>query len=185
MENQDRARYEWLALRCQAGDPGAFEDLVVVMERPLLYYATSLTGNKDDGLDVLQDVWIRVLRRIGELREPAALRAWLYRITHGVAVDRIRRSRTRERAEEDQYAEFDESEEPSFAEEDAAAIHAALGEIGLKHREVLVLHFLQDLSMADIGQIVGCSEGTVRSRIFYGKKAMKEILERGGYGKAK
>jgi RNA polymerase sigma-70 factor (ECF subfamily) len=183
MDAEERARYEWLALRCQAGDPGAFEDLVAVMERPLLYYASSLTGNQDDGLDVLQDVWMRVFRRIGELREPAALRAWLYRLTHGVAVDRIRRNRSRERTEEEHYADFNEAEEPSFAEEDAAAIHEALGEIGLKHREVLVLHFLQDLSMADIAQIVDCSEGTVRSRIFYGKKAMKEILKRGGYGK--
>jgi len=183
MENEDRALYEWLALRCQAGDPGAFEDLVAVMERPLLYYATSLTGSQDDGLDVLQDVWIRAFRRFGELREPAALRAWLYRMTHGVAVDRIRRNRSRERVEEEQYAGFGEADEPSFAEEDAAAIHAALNEIGLKHREVLVLYFLQDLSMADIAQIVGCSEGTVRSRIFYGKKAMKDILKRGGYGK--
>jgi RNA polymerase sigma-70 factor (ECF subfamily) len=183
MENQDRARYEWLALRCQAGDPGAFEDLVAVMERPLLYYAASLTGSQDDGLDVLQDVWIRVFRRIGELREPSALRAWLYRLTHGIAVDRIRRNRSRERVEEEKCADLNEAEEPSFAEEDAAAIHAALGEIGLKHREVLVLHFLEDLSMADIAQIVGCSEGTVRSRVFYGKKAMKEILTRGGYGK--
>ena len=48
---------------------------MAVMERPLLYYATSLTGNPDDGLDVLQDVWIGAFRRIGELREPAALRA--------------------------------------------------------------------------------------------------------------
>jgi RNA polymerase sigma-70 factor (ECF subfamily) len=104
------------------------------MERPLLYYATSLTGNPDDGLDVLQDVWMRVLRRIGELREPAALRAWLYRMTHGIAVDRIRRSRSRERVEKEQYAEFDEAEEPSFAEEDAAAIHEALGELGLKQQ---------------------------------------------------
>jgi RNA polymerase sigma factor (sigma-70 family) len=185
MESADRTRYEWLALRCQAGDPGAFDDLVAVMERPLLYYATSLTGSQDEGLDVLQDVWIRAFRRIGELREPAALRAWLYRITHGIAIDRMRRTIAREKAEEEHYAEFDEAEEPSFAQDDGAAIHAALSEIGLKQREVLVLHFLQDLSMADIGKIVGCSEGTVRSRIFYGKKAMKEILKRGGYGKGK
>jgi RNA polymerase sigma-70 factor (ECF subfamily) len=130
-------------------------------------------------------VWIKVLRRIGELREPAALRAWLYRITHSLAIDRVRRKISREQAEEAELAEFSEAEEPQFAAEDAAAIHEALGEIGLKHREVMVLHFLQDLSMADIGKIVGCSEGTVRSRIFYGKKAMKEILERGGYGKDK
>jgi RNA polymerase sigma-70 factor (ECF subfamily) len=124
-----------------------------------------------------------VIRRIGELRDPGALRAWLYRITHGVAVDRMRRTISREKAEQIQVEDFQEAEEPSFAGEDAAAIHHALNEIGLHHREVLVLHFLDDLSMADIAKIVGCSEGTVRSRIFYGKKAMKEILRRGGYGK--
>jgi RNA polymerase sigma-70 factor (ECF subfamily) len=58
MDSENRTRYEWIALRCQSGEPGAFEDLVAVMERPLLYYATSLTGNKDSGLDVLQEVWI-------------------------------------------------------------------------------------------------------------------------------
>jgi RNA polymerase sigma-70 factor, ECF subfamily len=47
---------------------------------------------------------------------------------------------------------------------------------------VLVLHFLEDLSMAEIAQIVGCGEGTVRSRIFYAKRAVREILNRGGYG---
>ncbi|HWF65801.1 MAG TPA: hypothetical protein VN670_00765 [Acidobacteriaceae bacterium] len=51
MENEDRARYEWIALRCQSGEAGAFEDLIAVMERPLLYYATSLTGSQDSGLD--------------------------------------------------------------------------------------------------------------------------------------
>jgi RNA polymerase sigma-70 factor, ECF subfamily len=182
MVNDDRARYEWLALRCQAGDAGAFEDLIAVMERPLLYYAISLTGSKDDGLDVLQETWIKALRGIRKLKDPSALRAWLYRILHGVAVDRTRRNVVRERAEQAQMEEFSEAEEPSFANEDAAAIDAALGEIGAKHREVLVLHFLEDLSMAEIAQIVGCGEGTVRSRIFYAKRAVREILNRGGYG---
>ena len=57
-EDKDRALYEWIALRCQSGEAGGFEDLVAAMERPLLYYATSLTGNPDSGLDVLQEVWI-------------------------------------------------------------------------------------------------------------------------------
>jgi len=50
---------KWLALRCQSSDAGAFEDLIAVMERPLLYYATSLIGNPDFALDVLQEVWIK------------------------------------------------------------------------------------------------------------------------------
>jgi RNA polymerase sigma-70 factor (ECF subfamily) len=185
MDNHDRALYEWIALRCQSGEAGAFEDLIAAMERPLLYYATSLTGSSDSGLDVLQEVWLRVFRGISKLKDPGALRSWLYSITHGVAVDRIRRNRSREKAEEVELEDFQEAEEPSFAAEDAAAIHEALGEIGLRHREVLVLHFLEDLSIAEIARVVGCSEGTVKSRMHYAKRAMKEILSGGDYGKGK
>lgn len=185
MDGENRTRYEWLALRCQSGEQGAFEDLVAVMERPLLYYATSLTGNADSGLDVLQDVWIKAFRNIRKLKDPGSLRSWLYAITHGIAVDRIRRNTSRERAEQIELGDFQEAEEPSFAEADAAALHQALSEIGLKHREVLVLHFLEDLSIAEIAGVVGCSEGTVKSRIHYAKRAVKEILSGGEYGTGK
>jgi RNA polymerase sigma-70 factor (ECF subfamily) len=171
-----------MALRCQSGDRGAFEDLVAVMERPLLYYAIKLTGNAEAALDVLQDVWIKAFRGIRRLKDPGSLRPWLYRVTHGIAIDRIRRNASRERAEELHIVPFEESLEPTFSEEDSAALHAALDEIGLKHREVLVLHFLEDFTVAEIAAIVGCSEGTVKSRIHYAKRAVKEILLRGGYG---
>ncbi|MGA3372812.1 MAG: RNA polymerase sigma factor [Terracidiphilus sp.] len=185
MDSENRTRYEWMALRCQSGEPGSFEDLIAVMERPLLYYATSLTGNADSALDVLQEVWIRTFREIRKLKDPGSLRSWLYSVTHGIAVDRIRKNSSREQAEKVQFEEFQEAEEPSFAEEDAAAIHQALSEIGLKHREVLVLHFLEDLSVAEIAKVVECSEGTVKSRIHYAKRAMKKILSGGSYGKTK
>jgi len=185
MENESRTQYAWMALRCQAGEPGAFEDLIAVMERPLLYYAMTLTGNADSALDVLQEVWIKSFRSIRKLRDPGSLRSWLYSITHGIAVDRIRKNYSREQAEAVHLEDFEEAEEPSFANEDAAAIHQALSEIGLKHREVLVLHFLEDLSIAEIAEVVGCSEGTVKSRMHYAKRAMKGILSGGIYGKAK
>jgi RNA polymerase sigma-70 factor (ECF subfamily) len=182
---ETRAHYEWIALRCQAGEPDAFEDLIAVMERPLLYYATSLTGNVDSALDVLQEVWIKALRGIRKLKDPGSLRSWLYTITHGVAVDRIRRNASQERAEQIELEIVEEAEEPSFAEDDAAAIHQALSQIGIRHREVLVLHFLEDLSIAEIAAVVGCSEGTVKSRMHYAKSAMKKILTGGEYGNGK
>lgn len=185
MDSENRTRYEWIALRCQSGEPGGFEDLIAVMERPLLYYATSLIGDLDGGLDVLQDVWIRAFRGIRGLKEPGSLRSWLYTITHGIAVDRIRRNISREQAEKVQLDDSQEAPEPSFAEEDCDAIHQALKEIGFKHREVLVLHFLEDLSMAEIAKVVGCSEGTVKSRIYYAKKAIKQVLIGGRYGRKK
>jgi len=149
------------------------------MERPLLYYATSLTGNADSALDVLQDAWLRVFRSIGKLKDTSALRPWVYSIVHGIAVDRIRRNASREQAEAAHLEDFQEAAEPSFANEDAAAIHEALSRIGARHREVLVLHFLDDLSIAEIAAVVGCSEGTVKSRLHYAKRAMKEILKGG------
>jgi len=183
-ECNDRVSFEWLTLRCQTGDPDAYADLIAVMEKPLLYYATSLTGNQDAGLDVLQEVWIRVIRSIRKLKDPGSLKPWLYAMTHGVAVDRIRRDYRRDRAEQAQLNNAVNIEEPSFSEDDAAAIHGALRRLGVKHREVLVLHFLQDLSILEIAKVVGCSEGTVKSRIHFAKQQMKQILEGVNYGKA-
>lgn len=175
---------EWLVLRCQTGDPEAFADLIAVMERPLLYYATSLTGNQDAALDVLQDVWLRVVRGIRRLKDPGSLKPWLYAITHGVAVDRIRRDYRRDKAEQAQLDDTFNIDEPSFGEEDATAIRDALSRLGVKHREVLVLHFLQDLSILEMAKVVGCSEGTVKSRIHYAKRQMKQILEGVKHGTA-
>lgn len=184
-DRPSRTQDEWIALRCQTGEQAAFEDLVALMERPLLYYATKLTGNAETALDVLQDVWMVVFRRIQGLKEPGSLRPWLYRITHGLAVDHIRQHISRERSEEVHVAGIPESADLSFTEDDAAAIHEGLNDLGPKHREVLVLYFLEDFSLAEVALVVGCSEGTVKSRIHYAKRAMKEILVGGGYGTSK
>jgi RNA polymerase sigma-70 factor, ECF subfamily len=183
-EVDDQVQFEWLALRCQSGDPEAFEDLIAVMERPLLYYAMSLTGNQDAALDVLQDVWLKVVRGIRKLKDPGSLKPWLYAITHGVTVDRIRRDYKRDKAEQAQLDDVFNMEEPSFDQEDATAIRDALNGVSVKHREVLVLHFLQDLSILEIANVVGCSEGTVKSRIHYAKRQLKQILEGVKHGTA-
>ena len=183
-ECTDRIQFEWLALRCQTGDPAAFADLIAVMERPLTYYAASLTGSHDAALDVLQDVWLKVVRGIRGLKDPSSLKPWLYAIAHGVAVDRIRRDYRRDKAEQAQIDDSFSIDEPSFDEEDAIAIHHALSRLGVKHREALVLHFLQDLSIQEIANVAGCSEGTVKSRIHYAKRQMKQILEGVKHGTA-
>src|SRR5882724_9016771 len=94
-----QARDVWLAQRCRLRAPGAFEDLVREIERPLLYYLTKLLQDEHRALDVLQEVWVTVFREIRHLEEPRALRSWIYRIAHGAGVDRVRNDATRERAE--------------------------------------------------------------------------------------
>ncbi len=180
-----RTQDEWIVLRCQAGEEGAFEDLIRLMQHPLLYYATKVTGNPEMALDVLQDVWFKVFREIRRLQNPGSLRPWLYRIAHGIAVDRTRQRISWERTQEAHIAGLSESEDVSFTREDAAAIHEALNELGTKHREVLVLYFLEEFSLAEIAMVIGCSEGTIKSRLHYAKKEMKQILSGGGYGTTK
>jgi len=182
MDTAARLRDEWLALRCQAGEPDAFEDLVCGMERPLLYYAAKLLGSQERALDALQDVWVRVFRDIRRLRDPASLRPWLYRLTYGIAIDRLRRDSSRKRAEDAHAGRFEETAEPTFSRQDADAIHQALDRLDLRYREILVLHFLEGFSLEEIAAVVGCPEGTVKSRMHHAKQAMKELLLRGGYG---
>ncbi len=152
------------------------------MERPLLYYVTKLLRDDERALDVLQEIWFRAFRTIRRLEEPRRLRPWLYRIAHGLVVDRIRHDVSQARAEQVRAVTPDAAAEPSFTAEDAAAIHRALDALDAKHREVLILHFLEDMALADIAAIIGCSAGTVKSRVFYAKQALREVLLRGGYG---
>jgi RNA polymerase sigma-70 factor, ECF subfamily len=174
-----RTHDEWLALRCRLGEPGAFAELVRAMERPLLYYAAKLLVDEDAAFDVLQEVWLTAFRAIRRLEDPRTVRPWLYRITHDRAIDRIRHDRSRGRAERVRAESTPEElgEEPSFGTEDVRAVHLALDRIDLRHREVLVLHFLDDLSIADIAAVIDEPAGTVKSRIYYAKRALKEALQ--------
>jgi RNA polymerase sigma-70 factor (ECF subfamily) len=172
-----RARDEWIALRCQAGEPDAYADLIREMERPLLCFARKLVGDEHKAMDVLQEVWLRACRDLRRLQDPGSVRAWLYRLTRGLAIDLIRKESAQERREK-AHAEPEAftDEDPSFDEEDAAALYRALDTLDVAHREVVMLHFLEDLSLLEIAGILGCPEGTVKSRLHHAKKALAAKL---------
>ena len=179
------ARDEWIALRCQSGEPDAFAELVRRFERPLLYYATKLLRDEHAALDVLQDVWVKAFRGVRRLEHAGALRAWLYRLTHGLAIDRLRRARSIERVEQARADEFPEAlaEYPAdLTDADASIVHQLLERLPVYHCEVLVLHFLEDLPLADVAAVVGCPVGTVKSRLHHAKRAVRELLIREGHG---
>jgi RNA polymerase sigma-70 factor (ECF subfamily) len=183
MDRLTASRDELLALRCKAGEPAAFAELIAQFERPMRYYLLKLLGNEDRAYDLLQEIWLQVVRTIGQLVEPAALRVWLYRLAHGLAVDQIRRRRVRQVAEQERASPEDAAEaDPEFTSVDAHAIHRALDELPPAQREVIVLFFLEDLSVADIAEVLRCPEGTVKSRLYYAKRGLHDLLLRDGYG---
>ena len=179
-----KARDEWIALRCQHGEPEAFAILVSDLEKPLLYFAQKLLKDEDRALDVLQDVWLTAFRTIRRLENPKLVRAWLYRLVRGRAIDRLRKDEAVHRHER-AYAEVRATvdPEPTFDNEDAAAVHRALDALSFDQREALVLHFLERMTMTEIATVLDCPEGTVKSRIHSAKKALKAILRGEADGK--
>jgi RNA polymerase sigma-70 factor (ECF subfamily) len=120
MDAGRRARDEWLALRCQASEAGAFQALVSEVERPLFSYLSQLVGNPEQAMELLQETWIRALNSFAKLKDPSAVRSWLYSLAHGIAVDHVRRDQVRHRAEERYADESETTIEPGscFADRD-------------------------------------------------------------------
>jgi len=180
MTDQAELIYErLLVVRAQAGDEAAFAELVERYSPRLRYFLRKLLASADGAEDALQDVWLDVFRHLPRLADPQALVAWLYRIARDRAFGRLRKTRRIEQmSDEAQIADPSAVEEGEFSPDDAARIHAALDNLPPEQREVLVLRFLEDMSYDQIARVVGCQLGTVRSRIHYGKRALRSALEK-------
>lgn len=178
MTDQAELIYErLLVVRAQAGDDAAFAELVERYSPRLRYFLRKLLASTDGAEDALQDVWLDVFRHLPRLADPQALVAWLYRIARDRAFGRLRKLRPTEKLDDAQVVDVAAADESDFSPEDAARIHTALDELPPEQREVLVLRFLEDMSYEQIARIVGCQLGTVRSRLHYGKQALRRALE--------
>lgn len=171
---------EWFAIQlARQGDPQAFRRLVDLYDRRLLYFVRRILGETDGALDVMQSVWLTVHRKLCKLRSAAAFRVWVYRIAHDQAVSELRRKARRPVLLDDTETEPppDPPWEPEEAVEDAARIHAALPGLSVDHRRVLTLRFMEGMSIEEIAEVVGCTGGTVKSRLHYAKAALRRRME--------
>jgi RNA polymerase sigma-70 factor (ECF subfamily) len=176
MTAEDRLYERLLVLRSQTGDEGALTDLILLYSPRLRYYLRKMLPRQDSQTeDMLQETWCDALRSLGSLHDAAAFPAWIYRI----ARDRAWRLLRRERPVLPLLPEAAlpaTAEDSDFTPEDAAAVHAALAELPEEQREVLVLRFIEDLSYDEIAAITAAPLGTVRSRLFYGKESLRQLL---------
>ncbi|TXT25578.1 MAG: sigma-70 family RNA polymerase sigma factor [Planctomycetota bacterium] len=177
----DRLGELLLVRGAQQGQAEAFRTLVDAYEQRLLYFIRRILGEEDRSLDVLQDVWLTVIKRLSSLQSAEAFRVWLYRIARDKAVDAVR-GRQREREVLADIAESLPDEpagpiEPGFATENIELIHHALGLLSAAHREVLTLRFLEDMSLEEVSQVVGCPIGTVKSRLHHAQRLLRHQIE--------
>lgn len=185
MGESERILDELLVLKCRRGDAAAWRDLIARWERRLFYFVRRLVGGERDAWDVLQQTWLAAYKALPSLQEPRALRAWLYRIAHRQAISHLRRTGG---APDAGAADIDDAggvvadpgDDRAFAAETAEHVHAGLATLSLAHREVLTLHFLEDVSVDEIAAVLDVPAGTVKSRLFHAKRALRAAIERGG-----
>lgn len=168
-----------LVVRAQAGDDAAFAELVELFSPRLRYFLRKLLPSAHDAEDALQDVWLDVLRALERLTDPQALVAWLYRIARDRAFARLRKAKPHEQLrDEATVADTTTDDNRDFSPEDAERIHVALDKLPTEQREVLVLRFLENMTYEQIATVAGTNLGTIRSRLHYAKRALRQVLEK-------
>lgn len=169
---------ELSVLRCKRGDEQAFDALIHQWEAKLLFYVRRLVGTEEDAWDVLQQTWMKVFTGIKTLENPERLPTWLYQIARRTAASHWRghyREQARLEENTDMAEIADVGEKCSF--EDAEQVHRGLSCLSLAHREVLTLHFMDDLSLEQMAEVLAVPVGTVKSRLCYARRALRAILE--------
>jgi RNA polymerase sigma-70 factor (ECF subfamily) len=166
-----------LVLRCQAGDEAALGELIARYSPGLRFFLRKMLGRAEGADDLLQDLWIDVYLKVNRLDRPAAFSAWLYRIARDHAYRLLRRRPAAVLAIDHEIAASIADEPETFTPEDAQQVRAALDDLPLEQREVLVLRFVEQMSYEQIAQVIDRPVGTVRSRIHHAKLALRAKLQ--------
>lgn len=179
MTEKQAIYYELLVLRCSRGQKDAIEELVENWERRLFYYIHRLIEDEQDAWAILQEVWIKVIQNIKKVREPRKLPVWLYSVARQTVISHLRKKYSRQILyQEKENASNIEDCNTQYAFDNAEQVHYGLSRISLQQRDVLTLFFLRDLPIEEIAEVLNIPTGTVKSRIYYAKKALKEVLEK-------
>lgn len=175
----DQAVYQQLlVVRIQLDDRAALAELVGLWERRLLYYVRRLLADEEDARQVMQEAWIKVIGSIQSLHDPARLAPWLYSIARFTAIDHIRDAAARRQllAALPQDAVDGESVDQFERFDDAEQVHYGLSQLSVVDRDVLTLYFLNDLSVADVADVLQIPVGTVKSRLYHARRALSAVL---------
>ncbi|MGC1480333.1 MAG: sigma-70 family RNA polymerase sigma factor [Chthoniobacterales bacterium] len=180
---------ESLIARSREGDLSAFDELITRHRNRVYMVTYSIIRNSEDALDLTQETFIRAWKSLGKLDGNTQFGAWLSRIARNASIDLLRKKQARPQAEFDVGPmSIDAASKTTPAEPERPGLGVERGEIrerfeqalttlSADHREVIVLKEVEDLSYKEIAEVIGCSIGTVMSRLFYARKKMQSELK--------
>jgi len=190
MSEQDHSSADDPALvrAAQAGDMAAFEELVARHRDKIYGRAYSMMRNEEEAVDLSQEAWVKGWQRLKQFQGEASFGTWMTRIVINLCLDQLRKQK---RQRTDSIEAMDEDSggverqmpvvtvNPTAGLERAEVrqrIERALSQLSHEHRTVLVLHEFEEMEYKEIAKTMGCSIGTVMSRLFYARRKMAVLL---------
>ena len=190
-ERQQEADSDWtLVRRVQEGDVAAFDQLVVKYRERVYAVVYNMTSNREDASDLTQDAFIKAFQSINRFQGQSSFFTWLYRIAVNSTLTHLRKAKLRsffsfEKLHEDdktteilaQLTDKKGADREFYVKELQEKLNEAMQKLSIKHRTVVTLFEIDGLSHEEIAEVVGCSVGTVRSRLHYAKQLLQAELQ--------
>lgn len=181
-----------LVKRCQAGDSEAFDELVTRYRTRVFGMIYNMVHNEQDAWDLAQDSFVKAWKSIGRFRGQSSFYTWIYRIVMNVTIDWVRKKQVKgSGAEFDDAIQLKEIDPASktVPKPDAlpseriqqgeirSEIDKAIAQLSPEHRAVILMKEIEDMQYHEIAEALGCSIGTVMSRLFYARKKLQTLLK--------
>ncbi len=180
-----------LVKQCQAGRTEAFDELVSRHRTRVFAMIYNMVHNEQDAWDLAQDSFVKAWKSIKRFRGQASFFTWLYRIVMNVTIDWLRKKQIKsggaefsdviQTGEIDPAARTVPKSDPlphrqMEQQEIRARIDNAIAQLSPEHRAVILMKETQDMQYHEIAETLGCSIGTVMSRLFYARKKLQNLL---------
>lgn len=165
----------------QDGDLDALTKLLKNVETPLYRTAFYMLGNEPDALDATQDALIKIYKNISSFEHKAKFLTWAQRIVTNVCIDKCRKRKESVSIDEHEYVLNKEGS--NFVEEQfdrnlmATDIHEAIKRLSERHRAVIIMRYMQDLSYKEIAEALDMPINTVKSYLFRARQQLQSLLQ--------
>jgi RNA polymerase sigma-70 factor (ECF subfamily) len=178
-----------LVLLAREGDVSAYSELVTRYQKKIYALVYNMTSHREDAEDLVQDVFVKAFASLKSFQGNSSFYTWVYRIAVNRTINFLKkRSRRAGMSLDDMdqgverdpaYVELSSRESPvrdATLSELQEKMNAALQTLSEKHRAVVVMHDIQGIPHEEIARVLDCSEGTVRSRLFYARQHLQREL---------
>ena len=179
-DQHDHRNDELLAIRCQLGEAAGFDDLIARWHGPLWTYVRRLVGEDDAAREVVQDVWVRVIRGIAGLRDGSKLRAVAVRDRSTDADGQAARAYAKPVDPDIDVNDIPAETWTSETHGELQALDYSLARLPIVEREVLTLFYLEELSLSEVAEALKVPIGTIKSRLFRARQMLRQDMETRG-----